>query len=158
MATNKVQPWYVDKRAEAFVFSLFAGRDLAVRDQEHQDFGVDFVLDLRKDQRELGRNLAIQVLAYVSFPKEADLNKEIARRLPPRLREDFMFPLAAFAIQVKELAAVYTWVLEPVAEKGEATLHSPREYEWKMLDDKAMDEILARVDAFWDALLKMVKT
>jgi hypothetical protein len=158
MANNKTQPWYVAKRAEAYVYSLFSGRDVAVREQEPQNLGVDLVLDIRKDHRELGRYLAIQVFSYVAFPSEADLRKEILKRCPPKAREKLMVPLAVFVVQVKELSAVYAWVLEPSVESGEALLRSPTQYHWNKLDDNSMDEILTRVDAFWDGLLKMVKT
>src|SRR5438128_83302 len=122
MSANKARPWYVGKRAEAFVYSLLAGRSVAIRDQEHQEFGVDFVLDLRKDQRELGHYLAVQLFAYVDLPNEADLRKQIAKRFPMKVRREFMLPLVVFAVQVKELAAVYAWVLEPFVEQGEAIL------------------------------------
>src|SRR5438477_512657 len=158
MATDKAQPWYVAKRAEAFVYSLFAERNVAVRDREDQDFGVDFVVDLRKNKRELGRFLAVQLFAYADLPNEADLKKEIVKRFPAQLREEFMLPLTAFAVQVKELTAVYTWILEPFVKRGDATLHSPVEYCWRNLDDQAINEILDRVAAFWDALVKKVKT
>jgi uncharacterized protein DUF4365 len=158
MATNKARQWYFEKRAEAFVCSLFAGRDVAVRGRGQQDFGVDFLLDLRKGHRELGRYLAVQVLAFGDFPAEADLRQEIASRYSLKRREEFLFPLIVFAVQVNEPAAVYAWVLEPFVEQEEATLRSPEEDdEWKKLDDSSMEEILARVEAFWDALVKRVK-
>jgi hypothetical protein len=84
--------------------------------------------------------------------------KEIVRRFPPKVRNEFMLPLVVFTVQTKKLAALYAWVLEPFVEQGEATLRSPVEFGWNHLDDRAMDEILARVDAFWEALLKQVKT
>jgi hypothetical protein len=64
MATNKAQPWFVTKRADALVYSLVAERNVTVRDRRHQNLGVDLLLDLRNGKRELGRFLAIQVLAY----------------------------------------------------------------------------------------------
>jgi hypothetical protein len=156
MATDKAQKWYVVKRAEAFVYSLFAERPIVVRPQE-PDSGIDFLLELRKDQGDLGRSLAVEVLAYLDFPGEAALGKQIASRFPARLREEFLLPLIVFAIQVKELAAVYCWVLEPAVEGGRAALRPHFEYEWKKLDDRAMDQILACVDEYWEALLHQVR-
>jgi hypothetical protein len=156
MAAQKTQPWYVGKRAEAFVYSLLAGHNVAVQGQDTQNLGVDFLIDLRQGERELGRYLAVQLLPYVSFPSEAELRKEVRKRFPRKLREEFSLPLAVFAVQVKELAAVYAWVIEPSVEQGEAILRSG-EYSWERLDDRAMEEILARVDTFWNVLMKKAK-
>lgn len=157
MTIEKNQPWYVEKRARAYVYSLFAERNITVRDESQQSFGVDFVIDLRRGERELGRYLAVQLFAYPDFPNVADLNKKVARQLPSELREDMGVPLIAFAVQVRELDARYSWIIEPVVEEGAAVLSHTPEYDWKKLDDRAMEEILERLNEYWDRLLKQVR-
>jgi hypothetical protein len=156
MATDKIQPWFVEKRARAFVYSLLAERNLSIRDETQQDLGVDLLIDLRKDGRELGRYLAVQLMGFGEFPSVSDLNKKIARQIPQKVREELVLPFAVFVVQVKGLAAVYAWINEPFVEDGSAVLRPPLEYEWAKLDDKAIDGILKQVDQFWDTLLKPV--
>jgi hypothetical protein len=157
MAIEKNQPWYVEKRARAYVYSLFADRNITVRDESQQNFGVDFIIDLRKGERELGRYLAVQLFAYPDFPGVADLDKKVARQLPSQLREDMGVPLIAFIVQVRELDARYGWIIEPFVGDEGATLRHPSQYDWKKLDDRAMKVILERVNEYWDELLKRVK-
>jgi hypothetical protein len=154
MVIEKNQPWYVEKRARAYIHSLLPERDITIREESHQDFGVNFVLELRKDEKELGRCIAAQLFAYPEFPSLIDLNKKIARQFPAKLREKMMLPLIAFVVQARELDAKYCWINEPSVEEGSATLHSARAYDWHKLDEKSMEQILARGNAFWDTLLK----
>src|SRR5437016_3403324 len=101
MAVEKNQPWYVEKRARAYVYALLAERNLTVRDERHQEFGVDLVLDFRNGERELGRYLGVQLLAYPEFPGPADLKKKVDRQLPSKLRAAMLLPLVAFVVQVR---------------------------------------------------------
>lgn len=140
-------PWYVSKRAEAFVFYLLAERPLTVKRLE-SDLGADFVVETLKDGRATGNKVAIAVLAFDEFPTQAELEREINSRIPPGKKKSW--PVVVFAVQVKKLAALYSWLLKPCVEKGKPLLFPPEERKWKKLDDKAMDEILARVDEYWD--------
>jgi hypothetical protein len=157
MAANRTQPWYVGKRAEAYVYSLLADRDVVVRTREDQDFGADLVLDLRKEDREQGRYLAVQLVGCLEFPRKTILAKEIAAKIPASVRDELILPLVVFVVQVKELAALYAWLNEPVVQDGEAILRSPTQLDWRELDEGAVDDILKRVDTYWEQLLKQVR-
>lgn len=157
MLTEKVQPWFVGKRAEAFVYSLLAAHDVTLRDEKSQEFGVDFVVDLRERGRETGRFLAVQVLAYPDFPSTEELNKNVTRRIPAQLRNELSLPFVVFVVQVKELGAVYCWINEPRVANGAALLRSPDEFEWKSLNDQAVGSILEQVNEFWIKLLGQVR-
>src|SRR5438270_796366 len=151
MATDKSQPWFVEKRAQAYVSSLLSWHDVVVRDQNEQDYGVDLVIDLRKNGHETGRLLAVTLKGYVEYPSVVDLNKTISRQVKAP-REELVLPFVAFVVQVKHLDARYAWISKP-SVNGVAHLSAPIEYEWRELNDKAMGTILNEVSVFWEILL-----
>ena len=150
------QPWYAEKRALAYVSSMFATQQIVRLDEVRTDTGVDLLIDVPvSGEHGIRRSLAVQVKGFRDLPGNAELSRRISKEYLARHLSHFDMPLMVCAVSFVSLKAEYCWMLEPIADRGRASLKRPVGYEWAPFDEKAAHEIVASVTAFYDVLLDL---
>jgi hypothetical protein len=156
MPKNIEEPWYAEKRAMAYVSSLFALQEIARLEEPRDDLGVDLVIDVPEGgEHGIRRSLAIQVSGFRELPSHAELSRRISKDFLARHLSQFQLPLVTCAVSFATLKASYCWMLEPVVERGRASLRRPVGYDWQSFDENAAREITSAVTAFYDVLLDL---
>jgi hypothetical protein len=155
MPRDADEPWYAEKRAMAYVSTLFAmhpwriATQVALGDKSHVDLMVESS-ERRSDV--MPRWLAVEVKGYRKFPSTRELNRRIAKEPIQRSAEKFRLPLLVCVVQFVKLEAVYSWLVKPALENERAALQMIKECEWHTLDKNAVSTIVRAVDVFYDAL------
>jgi hypothetical protein len=149
-----LQKRLIDKRARAMAMvRLTRRRDLDVRDEPAYD-GLDmFVSILSKDK---GRRCRFGVVLRGRLEEVSD--KQANTVLGPTTRsllriEPVPFPVVLFLFTMHGDQGWYTWVAEPVVSPDEGPgLRRLGHPSCRPLDDEALDEIVARVVRWYDAM------
>ncbi len=98
----------------------------------------------------MGRRFGVKLLA-----QEADEVPQVSGRPP-----DATFPVCLFCLRVNdgvETKGYYGWMLEPVVTKtGEPRLKAHETAQFKRLNRKALDEIVSKVNRWYDVLVTNV--
>ncbi len=156
MPKQAAEPWYAEKRAMAYVSSLFAMQKISDLTESSKEVGVDLVIDVA-DERAIGmrRVFAIQIKGFRELPGVLELNRRISKEPSYGHIDKIEVPLLLCAVSFVNLEAVYCWLLEPIVEKGRSGLLEPAKHDWRPLDDNAAPVIVAKVSVFYDALFDL---
>jgi hypothetical protein len=149
--------WYAEKRAMAYVYSLFAMHDEAVLTEERHrnddDNGVDLLIDLSEPKKlMMPRRFAVQIKGLRDLPSVKELNKRLGKDPGHRLAKAFEMPVLLSVVQFSNLRALYCWIVEPIVEDGKAGLRIPDECNWTEFQKDAVEDVLAKVNVFYEAL------
>lgn len=144
-------PWYLGERAQALAYVYLTRRDdLRIQAPHHDTHGIDLLVELLRSGRSSGRVFGVQLTAQV-----APLLHPGARiPQPAEIAVDtFPFPICLFFFTMQDNAGYYTWIAEPlIAESGQPRLRSGAGEPLATLDTSALEQIVARVQVWYDAL------
>ena len=149
------QPRYVSERAEALARVYLTRRpDLLVK-QEDADYGVDYIVDITKNNRPARRVFGVLVKARVA-PLTAGTGDSLTafRFVPENWMAEIPFPLCMFAFTMENDEGFYQSVLEPIVTGDSPKLHLNIKTELRRLDNTALDHIVDQVNQWYDSLLK----
>jgi hypothetical protein len=157
MPKHNDENWYAEKRAMAYVYSLFAMNAEAhlteVRDGNGSDHGVDLLIDLNGQKNfTMERKFAVAVKGCREFSSVVELSRQMSKDPINRFANESEIPVIVCVVQFVNLEAVYCWIVEPVVEGRKAGLRTPDECNWMRFQADAVQEILSKVDAFYEAL------
>ncbi|SRR5579871_3571077 len=144
---------FAGKRARALAMKLLTRHENLHIEEVHEAVGLDNIVRFHTEGKEGLRELGIALRAV-----RAAMTKEEANRLlRPSLRRlkrygPFSQPVCLFFFTMEDDGAWYTWVAEPVIEDGQPVLRSGDEADCRTLDKRALNEILGRVDSWYDDL------
>ena len=134
MPKTNDENWYAEKRAMAYVYSLFAMHPEArliteTRDANGSDHHSDLLVDLNEPKHmTMQRRFAVEVKGYREFPNVVKLNRRMSKDAVYRITNESEIPVLVCVVQFVNLEAVYCWIIEPVIEEGKAGLRIPDEY------------------------------
>jgi hypothetical protein len=144
----------VEKRARALAMMLLTRRGDLMVEEVKDDIGLDYIVRFRTDGKEGLREFGIELRA--AWPK---LTKEDAdRELLPAMRQvksrgPFLPPVCLFLFTMEDDGAWFTWVAEPAGlVRGRPKLRIHEHPDCRPLDKRALEEIVRRVDAWYDAV------
>jgi hypothetical protein len=144
----------VDKRARALATMLLTRREDLLVEEVGDDIGLDYIVRFPTAGKPGVREFGIALRGA----REAATAGDAAQVLRPVLRQlerygPFARPVCLFLFAMDHDRAWYTWVAEPYASgDGTAGLRPASEPDCLPLDQRALRGILARVDAWYDAL------
>jgi len=150
----------IDKRAHALALVLLTRRPQLVVEEEtrDRDFGFDYIVRFRTPHKEGLREFAIQLkgvrgaLTKEQADKAARPALQQFKRHGPCLR-----PVCLFLFTMANDAAWHTWAAEPqLSPNGRALLRLHDQPDCRPLDDSALDTVLQRVHAWYDAVFPSV--
>lgn len=144
---QKKSPWYVEERLHALAVVLLTEREDLVPETEGRNLGIDFRIEILEDHEPTGRRFGVELMA---------LDKDAPPRLPRQL-PDVPYPVCLFAMRVDEgidATAFYAWTREPiVTPNGKPLLGTRTNGGFEKLNRQALDEIVRRVNQWYDALM-----
>lgn len=150
---NAMQQRLMEARARALATVLLTRRaDVLVHDGDGTDF--DFCATLESDKaglRQLGVELKWQLDPLTAEQGNGWL-RDRDRWTALTAAGPFPFPVVVFFFTMQDDGAWYTWAAEPVVgADGRAKLPLRAEPDCRPLTAGALDDILARVDVWYDA-------
>jgi hypothetical protein len=154
MADRQAQQ-LMDQRAQALAAVLLLRRDDLRVQEVVNGPGLDLLVHLRPAERGSDRRFGVALRARL----EAATRDTADRFLHAAVRRTaavgpFSYPVCLFLFTMHETQGWYTWVAEPVVSPdGRAALPHRRKARCEPLTDAAVDEIVSRVNHWWDALL-----
>jgi Domain of unknown function (DUF4365) len=150
------QEWFIGERARALALLLLTRRtDLEVLETK-DDYGLDFVVLVRQKKKSSAR-FGVWLRGSKSSVDVEHANKV----LRPSVRSfqrlghyPFSFPVCLFFFTMEDEEGYYAWLMEPLIDpqKG-VSLHVNEEADCKKLSNKALDEIVTRVQRWFDHLI-----
>ena len=146
------QARFIEMRARALTNVLLTGReDLLVEDLSGRNYGIDYLVSLRSKKPGL-RQFAVSLRATHAPVTAETANKVLTPVLEGMARYGpFPYPTVLFFFTMMEPQSWYTWVMEPVnREERIMTLEMRDEADSRPLDDKALNQIVARVNLWYD--------
>jgi hypothetical protein len=156
MAAEK-DPWFVLERSEALADLLLTNQeDVEVVFRRRKADGVDLGVGLGGRTSTPTRLFVVQVKGTVSADP-ADWMQNV-KQLFPAKGSPIYLPTCVFVVNVRDNAARYAWVAEPVAEPGGATLHFHEAPGFHELNDAAVAEVVSRVKAYYDVMPRQLLT
>jgi hypothetical protein len=153
MADNR-QLSFVQRRAEALATVLLTSRDDLDVAGSADAPDVQLVATIIRDNRRTGRQLGITVRGTVDPVDSLTSAERVLKAVAPRDWDDvgIYIPLCVFLFSMVQDRGYYAWTYEPSTIKGQAKLLKRVRLECKKLDLAALDEIVARVNMFYDTL------
>jgi len=144
----------IEKRARALTMMLLTRREDLRIEEVNEDIGLDYIVRFHSDGKEGLREFGI-VLKGVWAAVTKEQADKVLRPFPRQMKQygPFLRPVCLFLFTMENDKAWYTWVAEPIdADDGETLLRSCDEPVCQQLDNKALGEIIERVDLWYDAI------
>lgn len=147
------QKWFVAERARALAMIHLTRRDDLVVQKAGEGLGLEFIVRITKEAGEPSlRQFGVFLRGSKSSATEAHLDKV----LRPVLRSfvgigQFPYPVCLFHFTMDDDKGYYTWVAEPAVAHGGPRLLMHQAPHCRTLDRAALDEIVEKVDRWYDA-------
>jgi hypothetical protein len=143
-----------EKRARALATMLLSRREDLHVEEVNQDIGLDFIVRFHTPGKEGLREFGIELRAAGSAVTKDHADKVLL----PAVRQvqrygPFLQPVCLFFFTMENDQAWYTWVAAPLqSEDGKPRLRSSDQPDCQPLDTQALNEIIERVDLWYDAI------
>lgn len=144
---------FMRKRALFTAKVYLTRRKGAVVEDTETDAGVNLVVTLPPTRKKSGLRQLGVTLRYVMEPVTSEqANKVLRPSWPVPDYGPFPFPVALFFFTMRDDGAWYSWIAEPVVSTdGKAQLALRSEPDCHPLTDESLEELLNRVDGWYDA-------
>lgn len=142
----------IGKRVRALAVMYLTRRSDLMVEEVQDDIGLDLIVRFFPKDKVGMRQFGVELRGVW-----ASVTKEHANTvLGPSVRQTqgygpFAFPVCMFFFTMEENQGWYTWIAEPVVQAGKAHLQMNKDADCTPLDTTAMDEIVARVDRWYEA-------
>jgi hypothetical protein len=150
---------FVDKRARALALMLLTRREDLHIEEGKDDLGLDFLVRFQPEGKEAVREFGIGLRGALT----AGAKEHADRVLRPALEEvkrsgPFPRPVCLFLFPMEDDGAWYTWAAEPaVGEEGKPLLRYRDEPDCRLLNQRALKEIIDRVDLWHEVLFPSLR-
>jgi hypothetical protein len=143
--------WFISERSEALASLLLTSRpDLSVRKENNQDDGVDFVVALRETENVLPTKLFVVQVKGTLSSDQGEWTENVKQLY--KHGGHFYLPVCVFVVNVRNNDAAYAWLAEPQTKAGSVALNFFEHPDFHALDNAAVDQIVDRVRAWYDAM------
>lgn len=150
---QKSEP-FAEKRARALAVMLLTEREDLLVEEPTGDLGLDFIVRFHTPGRPGLREFGIQLKA--TRTPAAKVQADALLRHPVRDSAGygpFPYPVCLFYFTMEDNGAWYTWVVEPAeSDEGKPVLRLRGEADCRPLDKKALKEVIAQVDSWYEAV------
>lgn len=153
--SNATEPWFVRERSEALAGLLLTSRPGVHVRGPRKEGGVDFLVEIDSDAAPATRVFLVEVKGTLS-PDRGDW----VRAVEPFFRSgpaEFSLPVCVFVVDVRTSQAAYAWRAEPLVQSGGPVLKRRDQPVFHPLDAAAVEEIVGRVTAWYDALMRQLQ-
>lgn len=143
----------IAERVRALAIILLTRReDVSIREVT-EDFGLDLIATIIQEEKPGLRQFGVELRGVWSKVTAEHSNAVLYQSMQHMLRYGpFPFPVVLFFYTMENGEGWYTWTNEPcITSDGGFELRANEEASCRPLDDQAVDEIISRVDAWYDA-------
>jgi hypothetical protein len=153
------QEWFVEERGRALAVMHLTRRDDLTVTEAGGDLGLDYlVLIARGHEKPSARQFGVVLKAARGPVSEKQRTKVLRTAMQSVVRAgEFPYPVCLLYFTMENNQGCYAWVVEPLLteeRKPRLRLHSDPSCE--ELDREALDRIVTRVDAWYDALFASI--
>jgi hypothetical protein len=142
----------IEKRARALAMILLTGQEELLIEEVKDDIGLDYLVRFHTKDMEGMREFGIGLRGNLAAVTKEGADK-VLRRAVQQMRRygPFLRPVCLFLFTMQNDGAWYTWVAEPIeSEDGKPLLRDRDEPDCRQLNRKALKEIIACVDQWYD--------
>ncbi len=154
--SEKTEISFVERRAHALAMVLLTSRDDLKVISVNDDAGIDLIVSLTKHQHATFRQFAVILKGSARKLDSARVASQILNS-KSSAREDFeaaSTPICVFLFSMSGDRGFFAWRCEPITSGGLPKLRPHSMLECTELNEKTLQEIVDRVDAYYDALSK----
>jgi hypothetical protein len=147
------QEWFIAERARALALMHLTRRQDLVITESRRDGGLDFIVTIAKPEEEKSLR---QFGVFLRGSKAAATEEQLDQALLPTMQSlqrlgQFPYPACLLYFTMDDDEGYFTWVVEPDIENEALRLLSHGEAHCRKLDRAVLDEIVARVDRWYDS-------
>jgi len=141
--------WFIAERSKALAAVLLTNRsDVVVSNEQAQDEGADLWLAVKEGDAPPTKLFVVQVKGTL----DPDQNHWADRVKPLFPSGNFYLPACVFVVDVRQNTAAYAWVAEPTIVDSGVKLNFFEKPDFHPVDGQAVDQIVNRVKAWYDAV------
>lgn len=144
----------IEKRARALTMMLLSRRKNLRIEEVNEDIGLDYLVRFHGKGKVGLREFGIEVRGVWA----AATKEQADKLLSPALRQvkrygPFLRPVCLFVFAMENDEGWYTWIAEPIEnEDSNPLLRIGDEPDCRQLDNKALKEIIQRVNIWYDSV------
>jgi hypothetical protein len=150
--SEKTQEWFIAERARTLAMLHLTRRDDLVVMNGEQGIGLDYIIYITKTE---GPSSIRQFGVFLGGTKKAMTENQLDRVLRPKIQSllfgQFPYPVCLFHFTMDDDQGYYTWLAEPDVTEDGPRLLMHEEAHCRKLDRSALDEIVSKVDRWYDA-------
>ncbi len=147
--------WFIKERAIHLAILRLTRREDLVVTQPAAEYGLDILVEIHKDKKATGRMFGVQIQGSRRLrktPVDSSGGDKFTVSAPiPLILEDLPFPLCLFIFEMENDEGCYRWINKPIILSDSIPkLSLIKENIFKMLTGEELDNIVARVDAWYE--------
>jgi hypothetical protein len=156
--TQADQKWFVGERTRALATVYLTRRDDLMVTKAGPGVGLEFLVFITKQGREPSvRQFGVFLRGAKGPVTEARADRDLRPAMQSFLRAGpFPYPVCLFYFTMDDDQGYSTWVAEPAVEAGQPQLRMHNTAHCKKLDAAALDEIVEKVDQWYDAFFSSI--
>ena len=159
---SKTLDWYIGERTESLaIMHLTRRQDLNIRREIRDgDRVVDLMVEIGDSQRPGWKKFGVELKGVKAPVTIAQANKLLATSLRRFFKDhgDPTLPVCLFIFSMDDGQGYVTWIAEPVIREGRPKLQYHTAADCTLLDRRALDRIVERVNAWYDVYYNDIKT
>jgi hypothetical protein len=151
--------FFLAERARALATVYLTRRD-DLRIEAKEDLGLDYLVYIVKEEEPSQRPFGVLLRAEMA-PVDPEQANALLRPAVVgfRNRGTFPYPVCLLFFTMRDDRGYYTWLLEPLVNgQGKPRLRERSEADCRPLDKEGINQIVATVDRWYDALYTDLKT
>jgi len=152
------QKWFIDERARALAMIHLTRRDDLIVTNAEQGSGLEFIVSIARDE---GEPSLCRFGVFLRGTKGPLTEARLGTVLRPTMRSllgmgEFPYPVCLFHFSMDDDKGHYTWVAEPAVTAEGPRLMMHQAAHCRKLDRIALDEIVGKVDRWYDAFFGQI--
>ena len=145
---DELKVWYLGERAEQLAILHLSRRSDLRATRLHDDYGIDFLVEIFRDNLPTGRMFGVLLKARLSYDEMPKFDRIAAKFTPA----DLPFPLCFFVFVMEDDAAYYRWIKQPIISlEGFPSLAFNHSTQLNPLTKEALDQIVHEVEQWYNA-------
>lgn len=155
---EQTQEWFIAERTRALAMIHLTRRDDLVITEAGRGVGLQFVVSIAKGKGEPSlRQFGVVLHGAMSATTEAGLDVTLLPSIRTwRSKGEYPYPVCLFYFCMDDDQGHYAWVAEPAVVDAGPRLLMHETADSHNLDRAALDEIVAKVDAWYDAFFARI--
>jgi hypothetical protein len=149
--------WYIPERTRALATMYLTRRRDLILKYEDEDAGIDILVEIAERRRTGRRMFGVELKGTKSRTTIGHANKILGPSVQKFLGfPELPYPVFLAYFTMVDNAGYYTWLTEPIIDDGSAKLSRHEEADCRLLDRAGLDEIVDRVNAWYNVFYSTI--